>query len=141
VPLDFPSAEWTAAFRDAINANDAYAKAGAGWTHGVVAYVVAARPELGIDDDRAMLLDLHEGKCRAARLVDLDEAEDEADFVVFAEFEEWKSVLSGEVDPTKAMMQNKLKLRKGHLPTLLKFVVASKEIVNAAMTLDTRYPD
>lgn len=46
--IRFPSAEWTAAFRDAINASEGYAKPGGRWTHGKVAYVVKARPELGI---------------------------------------------------------------------------------------------
>ena len=137
--LKFPSAEWTAAFKDAINANEGYAKAGKGWTHGSVAYVVKARPELGIERDTAMLLDLHEGKCRGAELVDRPTAE-KADFVIVAEYERWREVLSGEVDPTKAMMQNKLKLERGHLPTIVKYVVASKELVKSATALDTDYP-
>ena len=137
--IDFPSAEWTAAFKDAINANPAYAKAGQGWTHGKVAYVVTARPELGIEHDMAMLLDLHAGECRGAELVDRDTAEG-ADFVIVADFERWREVLSGDVDPTKAMMQNKLKLEKGHLPTIVKYVLASKELVKSAFAIDTRYP-
>ena len=137
--IPFPSAEWTAAFKDAINANDGYAKHGAGWTHGSVAYVVNARPELGIERDTAMVLDLHEGKCRGADYVD-GEAAEAADFVIHAEYERWKEVLSGEVDPTKAMMQNKLKLKKGHLPTIVKYVVASKELVKSATAIDTEYP-
>ena len=137
--IPFPSAEWTAAFQDAINANEGYAKAGAGWTHGRVAYVVKARPELGIERDTAMVLDLHEGRCRGADYVD-GEAAEEADFVIHAEYEQWREVLSGEVDPTKAMMQNKLKLQKGHLPTIVKYVVASKELVKSATAIDTDYP-
>ena len=137
--IKFPSAEWTAAFKDAINANDGYAKAGAGWTHGKVAYVVEARPEIGIERDTAMVLDLHGGKCRDAEMTDAQGAET-ADFVVHAEYERWKEVLSGDVDPTKAMMQNKLKLKKGHLPTLLKFVVASKQLVSSATLVDTDFP-
>lgn len=137
--IKFPSAEWTAAFGDAINANEGYAKAGKGWTHGSVAYVVEARPELGIERDTAMLLDLHEGKCRNAEMMDAKDARG-ADFIIVAEYERWKEVLSGEVDPTKAMMQNKLKLEKGHLPTIVKYVVASKELVKSATNIDTDYP-
>jgi putative sterol carrier protein len=57
-----------------------------------------------------------------------------------AEYPRWKEVLSGEVDPTKAMMQNKLKLEKGHLPTIVKFVVASKELVKSATVIETEFP-
>lgn len=137
--IKFPSAEWTAAFKDAINANPGYAKAGEGWTHGKVAYVVKARPALGIPKDTAMVLDLHAGKCRDAEMVDGEQAQT-SDFVIVADYERWKEVLSGEVDPTKAMMQNKLKLEKGHLPTIVKFVIASKELVRSAITIDTDYP-
>jgi putative sterol carrier protein len=139
VGIKFPSAEWTAAFKDAINANEGYAKSGKDWTHGKVAYVVKARPALGIERDTAMVLDLHGGKCREAQMVPAEQAQS-ADFVIVAEYERWKEVLSGEVDPTKAMMQNKLKLEKGHLPTIVKFVVASKELVRSASTIDTEYP-
>lgn len=137
--IKFPSAEWTSAFRDAINANPGYQSAGRSWTHGKVAYVVKARPELGIDYDTAMVLDLHEGVCREAQMLDGAQAS-HADFVVVAEYERWREVLSGQLDPTKAMMQNKLKLEKGHLPTIVKFVVASKELVRSATVIDTDYP-
>jgi putative sterol carrier protein len=139
VGIKFPSAAWTSAFKDAINANDAYAKAGKEWTHGKVAYVVKARPELGIEKDTAMVLDLHAGKCREASMVDAAQAQS-SDFVIVAEYERWKEVLSGQVDPTKAMMQNKLKLERGHLPTIVKYVVASKELVRSATAIDTDYP-
>ena len=137
--LKFPSAEWTAAFKDAVNANAAYRSAGKDWTHGKVAYVVKADPKLGTDADMAMVLDLHEGSCRGAAYVRADEATDAA-FVILADYPRWREVMSGQVDPTKAMMQNKLKLQKGHLPTIVKFVVASKELVKSALALDTQYP-
>jgi putative sterol carrier protein len=137
--LKFPSREWTSAFKDAVNANAAYASAGKGWVHGKVAYVVKADARLGIDRDMAMVLDLHEGRCRGADYVDGETAKS-AEFVIVAEYPRWREVLSGQVDPTKAMMQNKLKLASGHLPTIVKFVVASKELVKSALAIDTEYP-
>jgi putative sterol carrier protein len=139
VAINFPSAAWTEAFKDAINANGAYAQAGKEWTHGKVAYVVKARPAIGIPDDTAMVLDLHAGRCREAQMTTAAQAQS-ADFVIVAEYERWREVLSGQMDPTKAMMQNKLKLEKGHLPTIVKFVIASKELVRSALTIDTHYP-
>jgi putative sterol carrier protein len=137
--IKFPSAEWTQAFCDAVNANAAYAVAGKSWTHGSVAYVIKADPRLHLETDMAMVLDLSEGKCRGARYVPRAQAES-SDFVVVAEYERWREVMSGQVDPTKAMMQNKLKLEKGHLPTIVKYVVASKELVKSATVLETEYP-
>lgn len=137
--LKFPSAEWTSAFKNAVNANAGYRDAGKAWVHGKVAYVVKADPALGLEHDMAMVLDLHEGQCRNADYVDGETAQG-ADFVIVAEYPRWREVLSGQVDPTKAMMQNKLKLQKGHLPTIVKFVVASKELVKSALVIDTEYP-
>ena len=68
--IRFPSPEWTQAFKDAVNANAAYAEHGKGWTHGKVAYVIKADARLGLDHDMAMVLDLHGGKCRGAEYVD-----------------------------------------------------------------------
>ena len=38
----------------------------------------------------------------------------------------WKEVIRRELDPTKGMMQNKLKLTKGHISTMVKYVTASR---------------
>lgn len=125
---------------DAVNANATYAQHGKEWTHGKVAYVIQADPRLGLAKDMAMVLDLHGGKCRGAEYVDGAEAEAKADFVIVSDYPRWREVLSGAVDPTKAMMQNKLKLKKGHLPTIVKFVLASKALVGSATAIDTDYP-
>src|SRR5437868_155343 len=50
--LDFPSPEWVTAYKDAINANAEYKKAGKDWTHGVVAMVVKAEPTIGLAEDQ-----------------------------------------------------------------------------------------
>lgn len=137
--IQFPSNEWTQAFKDAVNANTEYREAGKDWTHGKVAYVIKADPKLGLTEDMGMVLDLHAGVCREAQYVGRKVAET-ADFVIAAEYPRWREVLSGAVDPTKAMMQNKLKLERGHLPTIVKFVNASKALVKSAFVIDTIYP-
>ena len=32
------------------------------------------------------------------------------------------------------------RIEQGHLPTMLKFVVASKELAKSALAIDTQYP-
>jgi len=49
-------------------------------------------------------------------------------------------VLLKELDPIKGMMQGKLKL-KGDLPTIVRYVKAAQELVNAASTLETEFLD
>jgi putative sterol carrier protein len=138
--LDFPSAEWCAAYKDAINANGGYKQAAKDWTYGVVAMVVKADPALKIDHDMAMWLDVHQGACKDCRLVTADEAQ-KADFMLVADYSKWKSVIRGELDPTKGMMQGKLKLTKGHMPTMVKFVNASKELVVSTQKVPTKFRD
>ena len=126
--LKFPSAEWCAAYKDAINASPGYRAAAKDWTHGPVAMVVTAEPSIGIAEDQAMWLDVERGTCSDCRLVTREEA-DKAPLVIVASYARWKEVIRKQLDPTKGMMQNKLKLTKGHMPTMVKYVTASKELV------------
>jgi putative sterol carrier protein len=138
---DFPSPEWAAAYKDAINLNAAYKAAAKDWTHGSVAMVVKADPALRIDEDTALLLDMHQGECRGSRLVPAKEAEVAASFVIVAPYALWKTVIRGELDPTKGMMQGRLKLTKGHMPTMVKYVTASKELVASTSRVPTKFRD
>jgi len=137
--FDFPSPEWVAAYKDAINANAEYKKAGKDWTYGVVAMVVKAEPSLGIAEDQAMWLDVDQGTCRDCKLIPAKEAEEKAPFVVVASYAQWKSVIKKEIDPTKALMQGKLKLTKGHMPTMVKYVNASKQLVESTTRVPTKF--
>ena len=137
---DFPSAEWCAAYKDAINANPKYKEAGKDWTHGVVAMVVKAEPALRIEKDVGMWLDVDRGACRDCKLVSAEEAQAAA-FVIVATYAQWKTVIKKELDPIKGMMQNRLKLTKGHMPTMVKFVTASKELVESTSRVPTQFVD
>ncbi|MEI7892307.1 MAG: SCP2 sterol-binding domain-containing protein [Myxococcales bacterium] len=136
----FPSAEWCAAYQEAINTNPAYRIAGKDWTHGVVAMVVQADPTVGIPEDMAMWLDVHQGQCRECRLISASEANNAA-FVIVATYARWKQVMKRELDPIKAMMQNKLKLTKGHMPTMVKYVNSSRQLVESTALVATQFPD
>jgi putative sterol carrier protein len=138
--LRFPSAEWCSAYKEAINANAAYKVAGREWNHGPVAMVVVADPSIGIAEDMGMWLDVHQGTCRACRLVSRNEA-DQAPFVLVAPYSRWKEVIRKELDPTKGMMQNKLRLTKGHMPTMVKFVTSNKELVESTTRIPTQFVD
>jgi putative sterol carrier protein len=140
VRLRFPSAEWCTAYGEAINANPDYRVAGREWTHGAVAMVVSADPSIGLPEDVSMWLDLNQGECRGCRLVSREEAE-KAGFVIVATYARWKEVVRGELDPTKGMMQNRLKLTKGHMPTMVKFVTASKQLVASTSRVATQFLD
>jgi len=137
----FPSKEWTDAYADAVNANEAYRTAGKDWNHGKVAMVIKAEPSLGIEEDTGMVLDVSGGKCHGTKYVKGMEGVDDAPFVIVAPYAMWKETVQGKHDPIKAMMQGKLKLTKGHLPTMLKFVESSRQLVISATKVDTKFAD
>lgn len=137
--LKFPSPEWTAAFKDAVNANPKYKVAGKDWTHGAVAYVIEADPSIGLTEDVAMILDVHGGECRGTVHTTRERAEAEAPFVIVGPYARWKEVLQRQAEPIKSMMQGRLKLTKGHLPTIVKYVESSKQLVESAATIPTDF--
>ena len=135
----FPSPEWAAAFKTAMDGSSGYRQAGKDWTHGAVALVVKADPSIGIADDVGLWLDLERGVCREAKIVSRAEAE-KAPFCIAGEYSRWKSVIRKELDPIKAMMQKKLEL-KGQMTTIVKYVNASKELVECATRVPTAFLD
>jgi putative sterol carrier protein len=137
----FPSKDWTDAYADAVNANEAYRTAGKDWTHGKVAMVIKADPDKGIPEDTGMILDVGGGKCHGTQFVKGMDAVQEAPFIIVAPYPMWKEVVQGMHDPIKAMMQGKLKLTKGHLPTMLKYVESSRQLVVSATNVDTTFAD
>ncbi len=52
----------------------------------------------------------------------------------------WKSVVKKEIEPVKAMMQGKPKVR-GDLPTIVRYVKASNVLTDLTTQLDTQFVD
>ena len=135
----FPSEEWAAEFKKQVSSSAAYKQAGATWTFGPVALLTRADPAIGLAEDVGMWLDIDRGECRAVKVVPKAEAE-KAPFCITGEYARWKSVLRKELDPIKAMMQKKLEL-KGQMTTIVKYVNASKELVECATRVPTKFLD
>jgi putative sterol carrier protein len=135
----FPSAEWVAAYKEAINSSPTYKTAGQGWTHGVIALVTRAEPAIGIAFDQGIWLDLHAGVCREAKLVSKAEA-DKAPFCITGEYARWKQVMRKELDPIQGMMQKKLELR-GQMTVIVRYVAAAKALVECCQKVPTKFVD
>ncbi len=135
----FPSPEWAAEFKKQVQGSTAYKQAAATWTFGPVALVTKADPAIGLPEDIGMWLDIERGNCSDVRVVPKAEAE-KAPFCISGEYARWKSVLRKELDPIKAMMQKKLEL-KGQMTTIVKYVNASKELVECATRVPTKFLD
>lgn len=135
----FPSPEWAAAFKSEVQRSAAYKQAAATWTFGAVALLTKADAAIGLGEDIGLWLDIDRGNCSDVRVVSKAEA-DRAPFCITGEYARWKSVLRKELDPIKAMMQKKLEL-KGQMTTIVKYVNASKELVECATRVPTAFLD
>lgn len=133
-PYVMGSPEWVAAFEKNIQEDDHYKEVAKTWEGSVVIHI-QGNPELGLDDDIFMFMDLWHGDCRSIRLVPR-EAGENGDYVLTGGFERWESVLKGELDVVKAMMQGKIKL-KGALPEIVRYVKASIRLVELAAQIET----
>ena len=133
----FPSDEWVIAYKDAINASEVYAEVGKEWTHGPMGFIVKAEPSIGLEEDKAFIVDLDKGACLDACMATNEEAKD-CPFCITGSYANWKSVLDKKLDPIKGMMQGKLKL-KGNLPIVVRFVKAAQELVNCTTKVNTHF--
>lgn len=132
------SEAWCAACRDRLNQRESYHLAAAGW-EGAAVLLMSADAERGIGHDRAVWLDVHHGRCRAARVASPRDLET-APYVFRADPANWKRLLAGEMDPVAAVMQGKLELARGNLFTLAKYAAAAREMVHAAGEVGGTFP-
>ncbi|HVC99532.1 MAG TPA: SCP2 sterol-binding domain-containing protein [Candidatus Dormibacteraeota bacterium] len=132
------SDEFAAAFKDEINKSSVYKQAGKGWKW-TVGLVVEAEPDKKFPEAKGVLMDLFDGEARSIKMVGAAEA-GECDFVISAPYSRWKQVMQKELDPTKGMMQGKLKL-KGDLPTIVRYTRASQEMTECTTRIPVEFPD
>ena len=129
---------WCVACCDRLNQRESYRLAAAGW-EGAAVLLMSADPEQGIDEDRAVWLDIHHGQCRGTRVATAQDVET-APYVFRAGAAHWKRLLDGELDPVSAVMQGKLKLSRGNLFTLAKYAPAAREMIAAAGEVGGTFP-
>ena len=131
------SPEFALAFKNELNRRPVYRQAGKGWRW-TVGLVAEAEPDKSWPEDRGLYLDLFEGEARDVRSVTPEEAS-ACDFVITAPYSRWKQVMLKELEPTKGMMQGKLKL-KGDLPTIVRYTRAAQEMTECTTRIDVEFP-
>ena len=135
---EFPTPEWVAAYEKAVKEDADYKEVAKDW-EGSVSLKILANPDLGLDEDAYILMDLWHGDARSIRLVPKEEGE-KSDYLITGDFAAWKSVVKGQLDVIKGMLSGKLKLR-GDLPTIVKNVKAAKRMVALTSSIETLFPD
>lgn len=137
MPLPFTDS-WAAAFRDAINADADYRAAAAAWKW-PVALALDAHPALGYAESVAVEMDLDAGTCRDARALPARDAT--APIVLGADYQTWKDVVRGQLDPVTGVATGRLRLDRGSLMTLMLHTNAARALVTTAQKVPTEFPD
>ncbi len=135
---DLFSEDWVRAWCRALNESEAYREAGAKWK-GPIALVLDPDPARGVDEERAVRLDLDSGRCEEARAV-TDGQLEATPTVIGGRPATWSRVLKGDLDPLSALMSGKLQLRSGSLAELMPHAQGAKELVSTARRVPTRFP-
>ena len=130
--------EWVDAYEKMLQGDAEYKEAAAGWEGTVVLHSLAD-PDLGIERDSYILMDLWHGECRSIRPVP-PEVGEAADYVITGSYWTWKQSGKGELDTNKAVMQGKLKL-KGDLGSIVRYNKASSRLTELSGQLGGRFLD
>lgn len=123
----FPSSGWAADFRQAINQNEAYARAAAAWEGDILFEILA---DAQTPHGPGIYLDLSHGVCKDARFVE-DPTSVSPEFVFRATRENWERLLRKELDPVKAFLGGTIKM-SGNPAKIMRFVGAAKELLDTA---------
>jgi len=137
-PYVMGTPEWVQQYQELVQNDAEYKEAAKDW-EGSVVIKILAKPEIGLDKDLYMFMDLWHGDCNFRKIVPSDVGES-ADYVITGEYERWRAVMAKELDTIKGMMQGKLKL-KGDLPTIVRAVKASARLVDLSASTDCKFPD
>ncbi len=130
--LKFPSEEWMARFVEELNKNQDYREAAKDWEDDMI-LVVNSSPE--VEKEFAVYLDLWHGECRSWSVLP-DRNAKKAEFVIEAPYKNWMKVISGEMDPVRAMMGRKLKIT-GSMMKIMRNVSASTEFAKNCKRVPT----
>ena len=139
MPIMFPSDEWIVAYKSQIDEKPDYKEGGKNWRAGPIVLVINEKPQIGLEKDFNIYLDLHEGQCREARQCTPEEASGQP-FVIRGDYDRWKLVIREQLEPVKGMMQGKLRLT-GDLPTIVRSIDAAKALVRCATFVETAFVD
>lgn len=130
--MRFGSIEYLQEVRRRSNSDEEYQRLAKGESDSYL-MVVKADPAKGIADDLSIGYAADDGT-----ITDVWVGERETDFVLTGPYGVWVRVLSGQLDPNKAMMMRKLKV-KGNLLQLLRTADATMRWLEVLQTVPTEF--
>lgn len=139
--IELPSEadEWIEAWRDELNASEAYAEAGEGWGIGFNGdFLFEIRPDDTYDGEPiALFVGLEDGECTEAYRTDDAEGEDWG-FAFRGDYSDWKSLVHGEVGAVEGMMDGQFDL-DGDMQKVLQYSDAAVVMTDNAAAVETAF--
>ncbi|MFN3266320.1 MAG: SCP2 sterol-binding domain-containing protein [Deinococcales bacterium] len=132
------SEAWASMAASVLAASTGYKKAAATW-EGAMVFSLQADQSLGLPEAKSVFFDLWHGECRLAKAAQAADMEN-AQYIVSADALTWQQVLSGKLEPIAGLLRGKLKLSKGNMAVLARYVLAAKELVLCAASVPTKFP-
>jgi len=143
------SDEWLNLYEDALNKNEAYAKAASWWTGD---FVFIVRASGGLDHDIMGFIGLTHGKCTGVKPISSEDmfevvAPDASpsspdkipvEYTYEATHDTWVQIINGELDPIRGLLNGKARIQ-GNMAKVLKATDAAKELVRTATMIDTEF--
>jgi putative sterol carrier protein len=146
--VKFASPEWAELYVEAVNSNEAYAKA-ADWWEGD--FIFQIDPHGGLDHQILMWVGLNHGKCTGCKVLKEGEtfkllgkgetpsgATFEVEFIYEERMDVWEMILKKELDPIRALLSGQAKV-SGDMAKVLRATEAAKELVKSATTIDMEF--
>jgi putative sterol carrier protein len=128
--------EWVDAAMQELNSSQTYKEAAKKWEGDM--YVVI-EPEGSFKHRIIGYFDLWHGECRSASVVK-DESEKSPQYKISGSYGVMKQLLAKQLDPVKAMMTGKLKV-KGNMGQIMRMPRAALEFTNCVSKVDAVFPE
>lgn len=137
--LELFGTDWANSAANSLQHSQGYKNAASTW-EGAMVFMLQADPSLGIHHAKSVYFDLWHGECRAARIASNTDLET-AQYIILADAFTWKQVLNSQLEPIAGLLRGKLKLKKGNMAVLARYVIAAKEMVKCAASVPTLFPN
>lgn len=132
---EFGTDAWIKELHRRLNESELYREAAANW-EGDFHFVITKGE--GIEEERYLYIDLQHGQSLDA-FRDLEKERNPA-YTLSGPLPLWRKIVTGQLDPIKALMSRQLKLR-GNMMKIMKSPKAAVEMVKVCTEIDTAWPE
>ncbi len=134
----YPSNEWCEEWKKAMNASSLVQETGKSWGKGFNGnWVFEITPGAGLEKTTYLYLEVMEGKCTDARLVN-GPSEVEAGFFCSGTYEEFKLAVKGQKDFIEGVVRGVFRL-KGDMSKILRHARFVRAVANSISSFESKF--